>query len=389
MRLFFRIELGGKGVEIIPMKLELTEKQKEDQAYFWAFVDEYITPNADQYDRDEALPPVLIQKLAQRRYLVATLPEEVGGMNMDMMTYGLLTEEIGRGCASVRNLVAVQGMVAHAILKWGNRAQKDQWLLRIASGETLAAFALTEPDIGSDAKNIATTATPTENGYILNGCKKWVSFGQKADLFLILAQCVGGIGAFLVERSTPGFSTTPITDLLGLRASMLAELHLDGCQIPKENLIGKEGLGFTWVVATSLDYGRYSTACGCVGLAQACLAASQRYASKRTQFGVPIKKHQLIRQMLTNMIANTSAARLLCYQAGYLRDKGAPNAIQSTLIAKYFASTAAFQIANDAVQIHGANGCGYEYSVQRYLRDAKTMEIIEGTTQIHQVFSCL
>ena len=166
---------------------------------------------------------------------------------------------------------------------------------------------------------------------------------------------------------------------------MLGELQLENCQIPKENLVGKIGFGFGFVATTSLDYGRYSTACGCVGLAQACLEASQHYTQQRTQFGVPIKKHQLVQQMMTNMIANVSAARLLCYQAGYLRDQKSPDAIRSTMIAKYFASTTATSIANDAVQLHGANGCGPDYPVQRYLRDAKIQEIIEGTSQIQQI----
>jgi len=367
------------------MQLELTTQQKTDQATFRAFVDEQIAPYANRYDQEGALPEHVYKTLAQARYFVATLPQEAGGLGMDMLTYGLLTEEIGRGCGSVRNLIAVQGMVAHAILKWGTRAQKETWVAKIGQGETVAAFALTEPNIGSDAGNATTSATLVGDQYILNGHKKWISFAQRADLFLIFAQCEGAMGAFLVERDTPGCTTTPIAGLLGLRASMIGEIHLTDCAIPAENLVGKIGFGLDFVATTALDYGRYSTACGCVGIAQGCLEASQRYTNERTQFGVPIKSHQLVQQMLTNMIANVSAARLLCYQAGYLRDKKAPDAIRSTMIAKYFASTAATAIANDAVQLHGANGCGPDYPVQRYLRDAKIQEIIEGTSQIQQI----
>ncbi|MCX6048534.1 MAG: acyl-CoA dehydrogenase family protein [Chloroflexi bacterium] len=367
------------------MQLELTTQQKADQAIFRAFVDETIAPNAAQHEQAEALPETLINTLAQARYLVATLPPEAGGLGMDMLTYGLLTEEVGRGCGSVRNLIAVQGMVAHAILKWGTLAQKGKWVAKIGQGETVAAFALTEPNIGSDAGNATTSATQVGNQYILNGHKKWISFAQRADLFLIFAQCEGRMGAFLVERNTPGFTTAPISGLLGLRASMIGEIQLDNCAIPQENLVGKIGFGLDFVATTSLDYGRYSTACGCVGIAQGCLEASQQYTHERTQFGVPIKSHQLVQQMLTNMIVNVGAARLLCYQAGYLRDKKSPDAIRSTMIAKYFASTAATTIANDAVQLHGANGCGPDYPVQRYLRDAKIQEIIEGTSQIQQI----
>jgi alkylation response protein AidB-like acyl-CoA dehydrogenase len=367
------------------MILALTAQQKADQASFRAFVDDYIAPNADRYEREETLPSALIQKLAQQRYLVATLPREAGGAGMDAFTYGLLTEEIGRGCASVRNLLGVSGMVAHAIMRWGSRAQKEKWLPQLGSGDLIAAFALTEPHVGSDAGHIETTATLAGNMYVLHGCKKWISFGQAAHLFLVFAHCDGKPTAFLVERHTPALAVKPISGLLGLRASMLAELHLDGCQIPRENLVGTVGAGFAWVASSALDHGRYSTACGCVGLAQACLDACHCYTQERRQFGVFLKDHQLIQRMMTNMIANVSAGRLLCYQAGYLRQSGDPDAIQATLIAKYFTSTILSQIASDAVQIHGANGCSDDYSVQRYLRDAKIMEIIEGTTQIHQL----
>lgn len=367
------------------MQLELTTQQKADQATFRAFVDEQIAPHANRYDQEGVLPECLFQTLAQARYLVATLPHEAGGLGLDMLTYGLLTEEIGRGCGSVRNLIAVQGMVAHAILKWGTRAQKESWVAKIGHGEAVAAFALTEPNIGSDAGNATTRATLVGDHYLLNGHKKWISFAQRADLFLIFAQCEGGMGAFLVERHTPGCTTTPIAGLLGLRASMIGEIHLTDCAIPAENLVGKIGFGLDFVATTALDYGRYSTACGCLGIAQGCLEASQHYTHERTQFGVPIKDHQLVQQMLTNMIANVSAARLLCYQAGYLRDQKSPDALRSTMIAKYFASITATTIANDAVQLHGANGCGPDYPVQRYLRDAKIQEIIEGTSQIQQI----
>jgi glutaryl-CoA dehydrogenase (non-decarboxylating) len=366
------------------MTLEFTTEQREQREAFRAFVDEQVTPQAGSSDRAQALSARLIQKMAQHRYLVATLPKEAGGDGLDMLSYGLLNEEMGRACGSVRNLIGVQGMVAHALLKWGGEDQKKRWLARIGTGETLAAFALSEPGIGSDAKNLATTAEERDSHYVLHGIKKWVSFGQSADLFLVFAQTEGQIGAFLVERHVPGLTTKPIRDLLGLRASMLAELHLKDCEIPRENLLGNVGAGFHFVANAALDYGRYSTAFGCVGLAQACLEASLAYTQRRRQFGVPIASHQLVQQMLTNMIVQVEAARLLCLQAGYLRDRKDPDAIRRTLIAKYFSSTQAFQIATDAVQLHGASGCSTDYPVERYWRDAKIQEIIEGTTQIQQ-----
>ncbi len=367
------------------VKLSLTEQQEADQAAFKAFVARHILPHADRYDREESLPDEIIRELSANRYLIPTLPREAGGLGLDALTHGLLTEEIGRGCASVRNLQAVCGMVAHSILRWGSRRQKECWLERLGTGELIGAFALTEPQVGSDAAHINTTATLSGNTYIIEGQKKWISFGQTAGLFLVIAQCEGQPTAFLVERDTPGFTTRPLQGLLGLRASKLAEIRLDRCAVPSENMVGAVGSGFAWVASFALDYGRYSTACGCVGLAQACLDASLLYAQERSQFGVRIKDHQLVQRMITNMMANVTAGRLICRQAGYLRDQGDPDAVRMTLLAKYFTSTMLPQITSDAVQVHGANGCSEDYPVQRYFRDAKVMEIIEGTTQILQM----
>jgi len=367
------------------MKLELTPQQKNAQLEFRAFVNAEIVPQANQYDQQERTPPQLIKKLAQTGYLGAVLPQEFSGTGMDMITYGLLNEEIGSGCSSLRSLLTVHCMVAHALCKWGNKSQKNYWLPKLASGELIAAFALSEPNVGSDAKSVETTATLSGDAYILDGHKKWITYGQIADVFLVFAQCEGKPSAFLVEKNSPGLSIKPIFGMLGVRASMLAELHLNDCRIPQENLVGRLGFGFSYVASSALDYGRYSVAWGSVGIAQACLSACIRYTSERKQFGVYLKEHQLMRQMITNMIANVKAARLLCYQAGYLKDTGDPSSIIETSIAKYFASTIASQVASDAVQIHGGNGCSSEYPVERYLRDAKIMEIIEGSTQIQQV----
>ena len=367
------------------MRIELTAQQKDDCAAFRAFAREAIIPEADRYDQEECTPVELIRKLAQQGYLGALAPVENGGAGMDMITFGLLNEEIGRACSSVRSLLTVHSMVTYAIAKWGSKRQKATWLHRLAAGELIGAFGLSEPNVGSDAKSVETTATPCDDHYILNGTKKWITYGQIAGLFLFFARCEGKISAFLVERDAPGFSTKPIFGMLGTRASMLAELHLHNCEIPKENMLGGLGFGLATVATSALDIGRYSVACGCVGIAQACLDASLHYTSKRKQYGVYLKDHQLIQQMITNMIVNVKAARLLCYQAGYLKDIGDPSTVMETWTAKYFASLAATKAANDAVQIHGALGCSTEYPVQRYLRDAKIMEIIEGSTQIQQI----
>ena len=367
------------------MKLELTPEQRGARAEFRAFVAAEIAPHADLWDREGAIPRSLVDKLRERGYLGSNVPERFGGPARDMITYGLLTEEIGRGCSSVRSLLTVHDMVAHAILRWGSREQKERFLPRMARGEVLGALALSEPNAGSDAKAVETTAVDSDDGWVLDGRKKWTTFGQIADLFLVFAQCEGKPTAFLMERDAPGLTVKPLQGITGTRASMLAELDLQECRIPKEYLVGRVGFGVSHVAAAALEQGRYSVAWGSVGIGQACLGACRRYTAERRQFGVPLADHQLIRALLTDMTVDIHAARLLCLRAGYLRDQGDPGAFAETMVAKYFASRVAVRAANDAVQIHGANGCSEDYPVGRYLRDAKVMEIIEGSTQIQQI----
>lgn len=367
------------------MRMELTTEQENARHAFRSFANEEIAPHANRFDREERIPAELLGKLAEKGYLGATLPEEFGGQGMDMITYGLLHEEIGRACSSVRSLLTVHCMVAQAVLKWGSKTQKQFWLPMLARGQAIAAFALTEPNVGTDAKGIETRAIEAGDFFILNGHKKWITFGQAAHVFLVFAQCEGKAAAFLVERNTPGFSIKPISCMLGTRASMLAEIDIEGCRIPKENLVGRVGFGIDAVASYALDQGRYTVAWGCVGMAQACLEACVRYTSERRQFGAYLKDYQLIQQMIADMATGVKAARLLCLQAGYLKGAGDTRTFIDTFIAKYFASTMAMKVASDAVQIHGALGCSSECAAQRYFRDAKVMEIIEGSTQMQQI----
>jgi alkylation response protein AidB-like acyl-CoA dehydrogenase len=367
------------------MQIELTPQQNADRLAFRQFVEAEIIPYADRFDQEESTPPDLIQKIAQQGYLGALVTRERGGSEMDMITFGLLNEEFGRGCSSLRSLLTVHSMVTYAVQRWGSKQLKETWLPRLARGESIGAFALSEPNVGSDASSIETSAELRGDTYVLNGQKKWSTYGQIADVYLVFARYEGRVSAFLVERDSPGLDMRPIQGMIGTRASMLAELFLRDCQIPKENLVGGRGFGLASVGTSALDIGRYSVACGCVGILQACLEASLHYTSERKQFGVYLKEHQLIQQMITDMMTSTRAARLLCYNAGYLKDTGAPNTIMETWIAKYFASTAAAKAASDAVQIHGALGCSSMHPVQRYWRDTKVMEIIEGSTQIQQI----
>ncbi|MFF2175848.1 acyl-CoA dehydrogenase family protein [Lysinibacillus sp. NPDC058147] len=349
------------------------------------FVDEEIIPLAEYHDREEKLHPKVISEMKERGYLGCVIPNEYNGLGMDQISLAILNEEIGRGCSSTRSLLTVHGMVSLAILKWGTIAQKETWLPKLAIGELIGAFALTEPNVGSDAKNIEMTAVEEWDSFVISGKKKWITFGQIADLFLVFAQVDGKPSAFLVERDSLGVSVKPMSGLLGARASMIAEITFEDVRIPKENIIGKVGTGLSHIALTCLDYGRYTIALGCVGLGQACLENSVNYSRERIQFGAPLHKNQLIKKMITEMTVNLKAARLLCYNAGHLKEIGDPDSIMETWSAKYFASRAVMKIASDAVQIHGANGCSNQYPVERYYRDAKINEIIEGTTQIHEL----
>lgn len=366
------------------MRIELTPEQQAYITECQSFVDREIVPYADTFDQQEYTSPEMIRTLIEQGYLGSLIPQNKKRV-LDLVTYGFLHQEIGRGCSSLRSLITVHDMVAHAILKWGNAQQKEYWLPQLASGEKIAAFGLTEPQAGSDARGIQTTATLSGDMYKVTGKKYWTTYGQIADVFLVFAVTEEQPVALLIEKNTPGFTVQPMQGSMGVRASMLAQLHFDACMVPKTHVVGRPGFGLNAVASTALDLGRYSVAWGCVGIAQACLEASFQYSSEREQFGTQLINHQLIQQMITNMATNVRAARLLCIQAGYLKDQADPQAPFETLVAKYFASTTAYQAASDTVQIHGANGCGKEYSAQRYLRDSKIMEIIEGSTQLQQV----
>jgi FkbH-like protein len=367
------------------MDMALTAEQQQAQYRFRAFAAEHIVPCADQHDQDENLPESLIRQLVEIGWLGANVPKEYGGQGLDAITFGLLCEEVGRASASLLSLLIVHGMVCQSILKWGTHEQQTSWLPKLASGQCIGAFGLTEPEIGSDAASVQTRAVADNGSYVLTGEKKWISCGQIANLFLIVAQCDGKPTTFLLPRETAGFSSEPIKGMLGFRSAMLARLKLDGCRLAQEHLVGRVGFGFSHVAGSALDHGRYCVAWGCLGLIEACLDASLRYSSERKQFGELLKGHQLIQQMVADMLTDAKATRLMCYHAGYLKEQGDPSMLMETSTAKYFASRAAVKAADSAVQIHGANGCHSSFPVQRYFRDARIMEIIEGSNQIQQI----
>jgi glutaryl-CoA dehydrogenase (non-decarboxylating) len=367
------------------MRLELTPEQAGCRAAFRAFADKELCPRAAGFEAEERVPDALVEEMGRRGYLGAMIPERHGGSGLSMVTCGLLHEEIGRGCSSTRSLLTVHHMVSHAILRWGSDAQRRAWLPSLASGDRIGAFCLTEENVGSDAKSVETTAVPVDGGYEITGRKKWITFGQRADLFLVFAREGDRPSAFLVERNTEGLACRPVTGMLGMRAAMLADVELDGCRVPARNLLGPSGRGTSHVAASALEVGRYTVAWGCVGIGQACLEESVRHASTRQQFGVPLERHQLVQRRLSDMMVRVRSARLLAYQAGYSKDRGHPNSALESFMAKYAAADMASRVASAAVQIQGARGCQQSSSVERAFRDARLMEIIEGTTEIQQM----
>ena len=369
------------------IQLTLSAAQSRARERFRQFVDERIVPFAGEWEQSREVPDDLIAALREQGYLSAIVPSNLGGGGMEPVTYGLLTEQLGRGCSSVRSLLTVHDMTTLAIARWGSPSVKETILPRLASAEALGALGLSEPNVGSDAVAVETTAERTEDGsFLLNGRKKWTTYGQIADYVLVLARCEDKPTAFVVPTTSDGFSRKPLGGFMGTAGSRVAELFFDNCRIPADHLLGRVGFGFSHVASLALDHGRYSVAWGSVGIAQACLDASLQYAHERVQGGGKrLAEHQLIQRLLTEMIVQTRAARLLCLRAGYLRQIEDPGAVPETLVAKYAASRAATAGANSAVQLHGANGLSDDYPVARYLRDSKVMEIIEGSTQIQQI----
>jgi alkylation response protein AidB-like acyl-CoA dehydrogenase len=364
------------------MKVDLSEKQQAYLQEFRAFAVREILPFANEFDSRQEMPAEVLSRSAEAGYFGLTLPQQYGGRGLDMVCYGLLHEQVGRGCSSLRSILTVHTMVADAILRWGSERQRASYLPSLASGDVLAALCLTEDQAGSDASRVETVAVRSAEGFRVTGTKKWVCSGEIAGIYLVLARCEEKLVALLIPRASKGLSVRPVRGMLGVRAAMLAEIVFEDCLVSFDCQLGRPGLGLSHVFSTALDLGRYSVAWGCVGIAQACLDHCCEYAQVREQFGSPLHEHQLVQQMLAKALVDTQAARLMALRAGYLRDQRSPKAILETAMAKYFASKVAASISRDAVQIHGANGCSHNYPVERLFRDAKIMEIIEGSSQI-------
>ncbi len=367
--------------------LSLTDAQREVQRTARAFAEREILPRIADLDSTATYDRSLFEKMGAEGFLGLPIPERYGGAGMDYIAFALLCEEMERADTAFRVVYSVHtGLNSLTLLQWGNEDQKQRYLVPQARGEKLATFGLTEPGVGSDAANLATTARRDGDRYLLNGSKIWISLADTADNFLVFATVDKsrghkGITAFIVERDFPGFSSDSLHGKLGVRAGNTGILYFDNCEVPVENRVGEEGEGFT-IAMSAIDQGRYTVAAGAVGLAEACLGASLKYAHERKAFGDEIGRHQLVKQMLANMQAGIEAGRLLVWKAGWKKNAGERNT-RETSLAKWYATDHAVQCALDAVQIHGAYGYSADYPVERYLRNSKGSVIYEGTDQIH------
>jgi butyryl-CoA dehydrogenase len=369
--------------------LELSDEQRLISEAAREFAEREIVPRVRDNDRAARFDLDLARKLGEIGYLGAPVAEEYGGRGLDYIGYGLIVEQVGRADSSARTVVSVQtSLVCGSIERWGSEEQKRQWLPRLCSGEALGCFALTEPDTGSDAASLRTRATRTDSGWSISGQKMWISFGNYAEVALVFAQTDPelkhrGLGCFLVPTASEGFTTQEVHGKLGLRASDTAAISLDEVEVPAEALLAEIGDGFK-VAMSALDNGRYSVAAGCVGICDGCVDSSVVYAKERRQFGVPLARFQLVQEMIAEMIVKRDAARMLVWRAGMLKDGGKPNTTE-TSIAKLYATEAAVECANAAIQVHGGAGYVDEFPVERYLRDARVTTLYEGTSQIQKL----
>ena len=367
------------------MSAELVPNATEWLAVADTFVSQFAQLAAEECDRLERVPTEVIDALRSSGLLGAHLDTRYGGGGCDPLVSGELHRRIGGASASIQGVLNVHQMATRTIERWGSADQREKWLPSLASGNLQAAFALSEPEAGSDIARVTTRADLVGDEWRLSGRKKWITFGQVADLFVLLAAAPQGPLVLLVPRNSSGLEILPITGLLGCRGYMLGELRFDDCRVPVENAIGRPGFGASHVAASGLDAGRYALAWACLGIAEACLDEALAHTRSTSRFGQRLGEHQLVQRALAEMVVKIDATRLLCKEAGELRAQRSPLSIEKTYVAKYFASRSLSAIASDAVQLLGAKGCSAESAVQRYFRDSKIMEIIEGTTELHQI----
>ena len=371
------------------MDFKYTEEQIYIRDNARDFAQNEIAPSSVQRDIDATFPEEIVKKLGELGFMGMMVAPEWGGSGLDTISYTLAMEEISKVDASVGVIMSVNNsLVCFGIEKWGTDAQKEKYLKPLAAGEKLGAFCLSEPEAGSDATQQRTTAVLQDDHYVLNGMKNWITNGTKADYYLLQATTdkskgYKGITTFIIEKAFNGVEIGKKEDKLGIRSSDTCSIGLNNVKVPKENVLGEEGIGFKIAMET-LNGGRIGIASQALGIAQASLEASVRYSKERKAFDAPISNLQAIQFKLADMSVNTECARLLIYSAALKKDNGEKYAKEAAQ-AKLFASKVAVQNALEAIQVHGGYGYVREYLVERYLRDAKITEIYEGTSEIQKI----
>lgn len=371
------------------MDLKFTEEQEMMQKMVRDFAQTEIAPFIERMEEHDEFPTEILNKMAELGLMGITIPEEYGGAGMDYTSYVIAINEISKVSATIGVILSVHTSVGtNPILYFGTEAQKQKYVTKLASGEFLGAFALTEPNAGSDAASLKTRAVKDGDFYVLNGSKIFITNGGEADTYIVFAitdatKGTKGISAFIVEKNTPGLIIGKNEHKMGLHGSRTVQLTFEDCKVPVENLLGAEGEGFK-IAMGNLEYGRIGIAAQALGIAEAALEAAVNYAKDRKQFGKPIALQQGSGFKLADMATAVEATRLLIYRAAYLKAEGIPCG-QEASMAKLFASRTAMEVATEAIQVFGGYGYTKEYPVERYFRDAKICEIYEGTSEIQRI----
>ncbi|ERN51955.1 acyl-CoA dehydrogenase [Alkalihalophilus marmarensis] len=371
------------------MNLRFTEEQEMMRKMVRDFAQEQITPFIEEMEENETFPREIVNKMGELGLMGIPIPEEYGGAGMDFTSYIIAINELSKVSATVGVILSVHTSVGtNPILYFGTEEQKQKYVPKLASGEYLGAFGLTEPGAGSDAGSLKTTAKKVGNEYILNGSKVFITNGGEADVYIVFASTdsqlgTKGISAFIVDKDTPGFSVGKKEKKMGLHGSNTTELTFEDARVSEENLLGQEGEGFK-IAMSNLDAGRIGIAAQSLGIAEAALEAAVGYAKERKQFGKPIGHQQGLGFKLADMATKVEGSRLLVYRAAKLRELGKKSGMEASM-AKLFASRTAVEVSIEAVQVYGGYGYTKDYPVERYFRDAKICEIYEGTSEIQRI----
>ncbi len=371
------------------MEFALTAEHEQIREAAYKFGQNVIVPTVGELDRQHTSDPETLKKLGEAGLLGLGIPAKWGGTDTDYISVGIACEELERADSTARVVMSVHvGLHCMTMMQWGTEEQCAKWLPDLATGKKIGAFGLTEPNAGSDAASMKTTARREGDEYVLNGEKTWISLADYADQFLVIARLAetdakAPYAAFIVERDRPGFSSRAIKGKLGVRAGNTGQIFFDNLRIPASNMIGQEGDGFK-VAMSALDHGRYTVAAGAVGIITACMDACCKYANERSVQGEVIGKKQLVQQMIAKMARGRDIGRLLYYQVGWMKNTGRRHTREVSM-AKWVNCEAAFEAANNAVEIHGAYGYCDEFPVERYFRNSRGAMIYEGTHEIHTI----